>query len=322
MLRKLCYMACVCGFSYPAAAGVLAHWTFETADPDQTQVPHALADGVYEPTLLDASGNGNNLSVYNASWAGFKYRADSAPNLGTINGVASTRSIQNTGGYPAAMAMDENGNTANPGSPLHGVLPQFTVEASYKPENSNSWRTIVGRDDQGVNTADGNAASFYLQVTWDNRFRVFYTDVMGVGHEAVTAAGAMTGGFDFGADPTGATGTWYNMAATMDGTWLRLYVNNVEVAATDMTGSSTNTALTVGTNPGGSPGWQSGAWTVGRGLYGGGHGDRAYGLIDDVRISDIGLTPDQLLMAIPEPTALSMAAVAGGLFAGRRRRQA
>jgi len=70
------------------------------------------------------------------------------------------------------------------------------------------------------------------------------------------------------------------------------------VAQTDMTASgSTNTALTAGLGSGSD--WQAGNWSVGRGLHNGGHTDRAYGLIDEVRISSKALMPSQFLYSKP-----------------------
>ena len=70
------------------------------------------------------------------------------------------------------------------------------------------------------------------------------------------------------------------MAAVSDGSMLSLYLRDVTaggwhlIAQTDMTLSgSPNTALTKGTGDGGD--WNAGDWSVGRGLYNGGHGDRA-----------------------------------------------
>jgi hypothetical protein len=78
-----------------------------------------------------------------------------------------------------------------------------------------------------------------------------------------------------------------------------MYVNNVLVANTDLVASgSPNRALTTGVTSG--SGYNAGAWSVGRGLYDGLHTDRAYGFIDEVRISDAALSPAEFLAA-PRP---------------------
>jgi hypothetical protein len=80
-----------------------------------------------------------------------------------------------------------------------------------------------------------------------------------------------------------------------DGSDLKLYVNNALVASTPIV--SANPGLAVGTTDGGD--WDAGAWSVGRGLFNGGHGDRAYGFIDEVRISNSALAPNEFLNRSP-----------------------
>ena len=53
-------------------------------------------------------------------------------------------------------------------------------------------------------------------------------------------------------------------------------------------------------------------------MYAGDHGDRAYGLIDEVRISDLSLAPGEFINA-PEPASLTVITLAGALL-GRRRK--
>ncbi len=76
--------------------------------------------------------------------------------------------------------------------------------------------------------------------------------------------------------------------------------------------------IAIGTTSGGD--WHAGGWSVGRGLYGGGHTDRGYGFIDDVRISDGALAPSQLL-AVPEPASIFLLMLVGYGAAIYRRRQ-
>lgn len=98
-------------------------------------------------------------------------------------------------------------------------------------------------------------------------------------------------------------GWWYAMAAVSDGRILSLYLNDFSngngyqlVAQEDMTLSgSLNTALTAGFGSGGD--WHAGDISVGRGLWDGAHIDRCYGFIDEVRLSDTALTPNQFLFA-------------------------
>jgi len=151
-----------------------------------------------------------------------------------------------------------------------------------------------------------------------------FNDVSGYWHEAISAPGLVQG-FTFSSDNDGLTGQWQSAAAVSDGSTLRLYYRNVElgegwqlVAELDLTASgSPNTALTPGTGDGGD--WDAGNFSVGRGLYAGGHTDRAWGFIDEVRLSDVALTPDQFLM-VPEPSSLALGLVGFGIAVATRRR--
>ena len=172
----------------------------------------------------------------------------------------------------------------------------FTVEASWKPENGG-YRTVVGRDAQNVATSDGALAALYFQAQPDNSFAIKFTDAAGNFHQAVSPPDLIQG-FDFGSDPDGVNGHWYNLAGVSDGTTLKLYVNNALVASTPI--ASADPRLAVGMTSGGD--WHAGEWSVGRGLFNGGHGDRAYGYIDEVRISNAALSPKEFLV----PTALTL----------------
>jgi hypothetical protein len=84
-----------------------------------------------------------------------------------------------------------------------------------------------------------------------------------------------------------------------------VHVNNQLVAWTDLTASgSPNRALAIGSTSDVS--WSAGAWSVGRGLYGGAHTDRAYGFIDEVRICNSALMPSQFLATSRPRVSLSM----------------
>jgi hypothetical protein len=146
----------------------------------------------------------------------------------------------------------------------------------------------------------------YFQVVPGNAVAFKFTDEAGYWHELISDPGAVT------------TGQWYNMVGVSDGSTMSLYVDNELIEQVDLTLSgSTNTALALGSASGGD--WQSGTWSLGRGLYNGGHVDRWFGYIDEVRISDNGLNPSDFLH-VPEPGTMVILGL-GSLAALRKRRK-
>jgi hypothetical protein len=308
------------GAGLPLYGSTVAYWRFEEG-PNNGQLSHTVADGVYQQAVADSSGNGYGLSAWTSgAWGSSIYRNNTLPAT-TIpqTGAANNFSVKNSGGYP--------GMFTDPNAAISSItLPQFTIEATFEPENGG-WRTIVGRDSRGAGTqagADPNAAALYFQIQPDNRVAITFQDVSGYQYSAVSAAGLIHG-FDYSTDPDGNLGTWYAMAGVSDGTTLSLYLDDLSgilgyqlVAQTALNQGSPNTALTAGVGSGSD--WTAGVWTVGRGLYNGGHVDRAYGYIDEVRISDSALDPSQFLMQVPEPTTGAMILLGLGCLAVIRRR--
>jgi hypothetical protein len=290
-------------------AGTVAYWRFETG-PANTDVPHTGADGGFHGSTPDVSGNGNSLSAWSqGAYAGFAYRTNVPFAFVPQTGNTNRFSVKNTGSYPAmftsAAGSSPSGINAQTMTPL-----QFTVEVSYKPEANGSYRTIVGRDARNVATANVELAALYLQVRPDDSVGIAFTDVSGYSHSAYSPPGWLYG-FNFGANPEGTGAPWYNLAAVSDGSTLKMYVNNVLVASTDLTASgSPNRSLAKGAVNGAD--WTTGAWSVGRGLYAGGHTDRAYGLIDEVRISNSALAPAEFLAA-PRPQLANASVIGGSL---------
>jgi hypothetical protein len=280
-------------------ADTVAYWRFEEG-PAGTDVIHIAGEpNTFSPDVLDESGNGNHLSAWvTGGGPGHGYRVDRPVTAIGLTGAANNFSVQNTGGFPGMFT--ETGSQVST-----MTFPEFTIEVSFMPE-TGGFRTLVGRDSQGsVTTGNLDLAALYFQIQPDSSLAIKFSDVSGYWHEAISPVDTIAG-FAF---PDTAAGTWYHAAAVSDGATLSLYLANADtnsgyqlVAQTDMTASgSPDTTLTAGTGDGGD--WDAGNWTVGRGLYAGGHGDRAYGFIDEVRISDSALAVTDLLH---QPPALGL----------------
>ncbi|HEY9508858.1 MAG TPA: LamG-like jellyroll fold domain-containing protein, partial [Verrucomicrobiae bacterium] len=295
--RRAFRLSCVASILLSTAridAGTVAWWRFENG-PANSNVPHAGADGAFNGTTPDVSGNGNSLSAWTqGGYAGFAYRTNVPFAMLSLNGATNQFSVRNTGNYPAFFT--SAAGSLPSGINAQTITPaQFTIEASYKPQANAGFRTIVGRDVINVSSGNASHAALYLQARPDDSVGITFTDVSGVTSSAFSPPGWLYG-YDAGSNPEGTNVPWYNLAAVSDGTTLKMYVNSVLVAVTDLsTNSSPNRSLAKGTTSGAD--WTTGAWSVGRGLYAGGHTDRAYGFIDEVRISDSALTPNEFLAA-------------------------
>lgn len=270
----------------------VAYWRFE-AGPEEAQVAHVSdSEGTYSADIPDVSGNGNDLSAWSsASDPGYVYRSDVGSSTIPLTGAANTMSVKNSGSDPSMFC-----DTLQDWTPS-----QWTVEVTCKLE-SGWYKTIIGRDSYGTATTNADLSAFYLQVVPNQALAVKYCDVAGYWHEAVSDEYVYSG-FDYSTNPDGEGVSWYSMAASCDGNTLSLYLYELGadtdytlIAQTDLTDSgSSDTTLTAGDGSGSD--WQAGDWSVGRGLYGGAHGDRAYGFIDEIRFSDAALSPAEFLFS-------------------------
>ncbi|OXU16152.1 LamG-like jellyroll fold domain-containing protein [Sedimentisphaera salicampi] len=281
-----------------AVGETIAYWRFEEG-PADAQVLHGAGEGQFAPDIPDASGNGNDLSVWNESFAGYGFRSEVGYDTVPYTGQANNFSVKNTGSSP--------GMFTQTGSQISTIEPsEFTIEATFRLENGG-YRGIINRDSQGSVTGDAALSALYFQAIPENGVAIKFCDVQGYWHDAISETGVIET-YDWGTNPSGAGVPFYSMAAVSDGEFLSLYLYNHDmpeegyklVAQENMLEEteSTNTALTSGTGDGGD--WDAGNWTVGRALFNGGHVDRAWGYIDEVRISNSALRITDLLQG-PTP---------------------
>lgn len=308
MKRKVLFMMVVLSVCLTSLnAGTVAYWRFEEG-PAGAQVPKPAPTGFnWYPSVPDSSGNGNELTVWDEGGAGYVFRDDVAYSTVEPLGLTNNFSVKNSGGGPAMWT--------DAADTISSITPAaFTIEATFKLENDGH-KTIVGRDARGITTDGSNSdnAALYFQAVPDNGLAIKFVDVAGYFHEAVAPANSYIG-YDWGTDPDGTSAPWYSMAAVSDGSTLSLYLIQHGagtgwqlIAQTDMTtvNPSPNTALNNGSGGvAGTGDWTAGNFSVGRGLWAGGHGDRAYGYLDEIRISDSALSVDEFL--VPEPATLAL----------------
>jgi hypothetical protein len=275
-----------------ASAATVAYWNFEEGTAD-----------TYLINATDVSGNGNTLTPWTSTWDW--YRASVAATPTPQTGVANHLSVQNANNYNAMK--NTTLRTWNPTA--------WTIEAAFNTDRINAYETFVGRDSQGAYASDPALSALYFAVRPGGVMAVQYTDTAGNNWNLNSAAGVVE------------ANQWQAAAAVSDGSTLSLYLKNVTAAEPTYTllgsldiSSSANSALSVGAGTGSD--WVAGDITVGRGLWNGGHGDRVFGYIDDVRLSDTALPVSSLLYsAVPEPGTMAFAALGGlGLLWRMRRR--
>lgn len=290
-----CAVGLLTALASPVSAGTVAYWRFEDG-PAATDVPHLNGlTGTWSADILDVSGSNNHLSTWETGGgAGYQYRANVPASPVVQTGDANNFSVKNTGGGPAMW--NESLASWSPAA--------WTIEVSFKIE-ANNYKTIIGRDSIGGFTDGSNQelAALYFIKQNDESLAIKFQDSAGYFHEAISAPNLIQG-YDFGTDPDGDSVPWYSAAAVSDGNILSLYLMDYSaanptytlVAQTDMTISgSTDTTMSTGHGDGGD--WDAGNFSVGRGLYNGTHGDRAYGYIDEVRFSDTALAVNEFLFA-------------------------
>ena len=284
--------ACLLTCANSLFAATVAHWDFETdliagSAVNGQVVSHPSASGAFDAAIPDISGNGNSLSAFNNSWAAMQFSSTVAP----VNRTNTTLSVENQPGTccPVLSSQDD----LEVGGVNVGTLATWSIEASVRFKGVGGWQSMVAKDGVGQATnGDLQQAPLYFQKKGDgtNQFRINYVDAAGYGHVVDSTTVAVTN-------------QWYHVVATNDGSTMKLYVNNVLENSLDLTASpSTNLAM-VALDEAGFEGTGTTvpyAWSLARGMYNDGHGDRLDGFIDDVRISNVALDPSAFLNRPPD----------------------
>ena len=269
-------------------AATLAQFDFEEGTPG-----NKVFDDPAAPTnaALDISGNGNNFRAFDAA---------GSPSYSAIVPSATT---PKTGAPNRVSLLNPNDLFINnPTSSLqsYNFTNGFTIEASVRPADLDQYGGIFGKDGKPI--ASSQLAPLQLKLRNDtDKFQIEVVDAAGVGHDVQSTI------------PTLAN-TYYDLAATYDGTTLSLYAKPSSDTGPYVLQGST---LTPSIADGGTAGL-----TIGRGFFNGATGDFFRGNIDNVRISDTALSPSQFLGVagtVPEPASLGLIGL-GGLALLRRRK--
>lgn len=176
---------------------------------------------------------------------------------GDNNGTISNALWSTAGRYGNALSFDGSGDWVTVSDAANLDLTNgMTLEAWVRPGSLSGWTTALLKE-------NGSTLSYALYAS-DNTGQPPAGYIQLGGDQSVRGSSAL------------ALGTWVHLATTFDGSFLRLYVNGVEVASRSLTGSiSTSTgALRIGGNA---------VW-----------GEYFNGLIDEVRIYNRALTQTEI----------------------------
>jgi hypothetical protein len=278
-------------------AATSAYWRHEEG-PLGSIVPDGPA------TVLDSTGNGNNMETFSSAFAPFTaatYVSEVSP-LALRSGLDNTLALD-FGPEPVEGVEDGadplNGNARNDdnysaGAPINMQLfSAITVELAFNMHDVTGFQALVGKDGKPLGDAPGEDDSpvqpFVVKVRGDseggipNQLQVEWID----------GDGTLFG--DIHSLLSGETivpNQWYHVAFTLSAAGAELwmaeesgdYILVDAETGEDYVGPSGEVIVADNT-----------AWSIGRGMFGNGVTDWSNAIIDEVRVSDTALTPNEFL---------------------------
>lgn len=233
-----------------------------------------------QTTSTGVSVNVNNPVAAAGLVAAFSFNEGTGTTAADASGLGNTATLSNTvwstsGKYGGALSFNGTNSwvTVND-SPSLDLTSGMTLEAWVDPTALSSWRAVVLKERP-------NGLSYSLYATDPNH------------SPSAASAFINTGGSDVEAWGTAALplNTWTHVAATYDGSALRMYVNGVLVRTTAASGNMvvSNGALRIG----GDSIW----------------GEYFQGLIDEVRVYNQPLSQAQIQTDMNTPLSVGAAAL-------------
>lgn len=249
-----------------------AYWRLNEKPAGQSVSANNVGgDRRFDDTVIDSSPNENHMRTFSIGTSP-RYVTDapesSVPQTGEPNRLSLIFGLDRDG---------PNGPDANddiytsPGSALDNHrFPALTVEAVFKLTQLGRWQSVIGKDGKPTSNA---ISPFQLKVNANNRLWAEVLDGSGRGVMVQSRAAL-------------AANRWYYAAVVSDGRTLALYLK-----------SSTETDYRLqGSQPVSGALYNSrGTWTIGRGFFNDRITDWLVGRVNEVRIHDQNLEPDQFL---------------------------
>lgn len=294
--------AIVSCLSQSASATTLAYYECEgpvgTILADSNGMAGPLSAGT---PLIDSSGNGNTAyGWYADSWGNSVFDANvpapTVPQTGAPDNSSINTNWENGSWWHRITTCSSL--TSPTGIDLEtALLSSWTLEASFTAHWLGGSNTLIGHSGE----ANEDNSKLYFQKNNQDKCMIQFVDNAGWQW--------------YVEDPTPISlpDTWYQMAATSDGTTLSLYDNVnpngtpgvMHLASTLDISGSPDSAMYHQDIDALNPGW----WTFGHGQWAGDDTDYLHGNLDNIRISDTALTYNELL-CVPEPAAITMLVIA------------
>jgi hypothetical protein len=300
-VRHVLWACAICTVSGAMAvqAATSGYWRYEE-----------FAPGAFLPpgpdSVSDSSGNGYNMRTFDPTFTSPTGSASVSP-LHLRSGLPNTRSLDfGPGGDDA----NQNDDIYSDGKAINGQLfNAMTVELAFRMNSIGGFQALVGKDGQPV--AGSPIPPLKISVRGDdfpgavtNQLFVEWFD--GKGDDLFLASHQSV-----------LPNTWYHVAFTLSPTEAVLWAAREDspyAVLDSMPGNFAGPSGEVLIN-------SSGNFTVGRGMYNGGVTDWSNALIDEVRISDTALSPNQFLfVTVPEPSSAALCALGVLGILGRRRK--
>jgi hypothetical protein len=270
-------------------AAEAAYWRHE----DGT-VGSIIPDG--PDTVLDSSGNGNHMQTFSSGQAPFTaatYSSNVSP-LALRSGLPNTLSLD----FGATPAGTEDGGGRNDdnytaGKPIQTQLfTAMTVELAFNMNVIGGYQTLFGHDGKplgdGPGEIDSPVAPLQIKIRGDdfpnaipNQLFVEWIDGDGDIHSLASGE-------------TAVAGEWVHLAFTLTDSAAELWVAGETgdyllkdaISGEDFAGALGPGEVTI---------FEPAGFSIGRGMFNNGVTDWSDALIDEVRVSDVALTPDQFL---------------------------
>lgn len=268
VFRGLVLSIATLGLVRPASATVLAYWRF-----DEGTSGNAIT------STLDTTGNAFNALTPHKVNGGVTYGSD-VPGPAITDGV--TTHSNGTSARFNGTTLDHLRGPAPADASLYDNLSSFTLEGFFKAENVSSFgdpTTLFGI------WQDSAAGSYGVHLYQGKVAAVLQTSDNGAGYEILNLS----------LSPL-ANNTWYHIAYVHSPGSGQLYVNYQLVASNNS--GKTGTVAYTGGRPMEIGGEQTGVASASRYAFG--------AWIDNVRLSNVALSTEQMLHAVPEPCSLSM----------------